>query len=45
MTASDPFLAEIVTRFEAFDVQAGRGGLHAAPSAQPHPPGCVRSPT
>ena len=26
MTASDPFLAEIVTRFEAFDVQAGRGG-------------------
>jgi len=23
MTASDPFLAEIVTRFEAFDVQAG----------------------
>jgi hypothetical protein len=26
MTASDPFLAEIVTRFEEFDVQAGRGG-------------------
>ena len=26
MTASDPFLSEIVTRFEAFDVQAGRGG-------------------
>ena len=26
MTASNPDLAEIVTRFEAFDVQAGRGG-------------------
>jgi hypothetical protein len=26
MTASDPQLAEIVTRFETFEVQAGRGG-------------------
>jgi hypothetical protein len=26
MTPSDPYLAEIVTRFEAFDVQVSRGG-------------------
>src|SRR3954465_3254222 len=42
MTASDPQLAEIVTRFETFDVQAGRGGYTLSHRASPAPVARVR---